>query len=77
MRHGAADRLWPDHIATYVVARMIEMLMQQRDPARCWKSAPACGYQAAVLASLAAEVYSSSGIASCTERARTNLPSCG
>ena len=40
----------------YVVARMIEILIQKKEPGKVLEVGTGCGYQAAVLASLAAEV---------------------
>ncbi len=57
----------------YVVARMIEVLLQNRDPGKVLEVGTGCGYQAAVLASLAAEVYSIERIRELHERARANL----
>jgi protein-L-isoaspartate(D-aspartate) O-methyltransferase len=57
----------------YVVARMIEVLRQGRDLGKVLEVGTGCGYQAAVLASLAAEVYSIERIRELLERARANL----
>lgn len=57
----------------YVVARMIECLVQNREPGKVLEIGTGCGYQAAVLASIAAEVYSIERIRELLERARTNL----
>jgi len=57
----------------YVVARMIEVLMQNRQLGKVLEVGTGCGYQAAVLASLAAEVYSIERIKELLERARANL----
>ncbi len=57
----------------YVVARMIEILIQQREPGKVLEIGTGCGYQAAVLASLASEVYSIERIRELLERARANL----
>ena len=57
----------------YVVARMIECLMQDREPGKVLEVGTGCGYQAAVLASLSAEVYSIERIREMLERARANL----
>ena len=57
----------------YVVARMIEILVQNRDPGKLLEVGTGCGYQAAVLANLAAEVYSIERIRELHERARANL----
>jgi len=57
----------------YVVARMIEVLMHDRELGKVLEVGTGCGYQAAVLASLAAEVYSIERIKELLERARANL----
>ena len=57
----------------YVVARMIEILIQKKAPGKVLEVGTGCGYQAAVLASLAAEVYSIERIRGLLERARANL----
>jgi protein-L-isoaspartate(D-aspartate) O-methyltransferase len=57
----------------YVVARMIECLVQNREPGRVLEVGTGCGYQAAVLASVADEVYSIERIRELLERARANL----
>ena len=57
----------------YVVARMIEILVQQRKPGKVLEVGTGCGYQAAVLASVAAEVYSIERIRELLDRARANL----
>ena len=57
----------------YVVARMIECLVQKRDAGKVLEVGTGCGYQAAVLASVAAEVYSIERIRELLERARANL----
>ena len=57
----------------YVVARMIECLMQNREPGKVLEIGTGCGYQAAVLAQLAVEVYSIERIRELLERARANL----
>ncbi len=57
----------------YVVARMIEMLVEGRTPGRILEVGTGCGYQAAVLAQLFAEVYSVERIKALLERARGNL----
>ena len=57
----------------YVVARMIEILIQKKEPGKVLEIGTGCGYQAAVLASLAAEVYSIERIRGLLERARANL----
>lgn len=57
----------------YVVARMIEMLIQERTPASVLEVGTGCGYQAAVLARVFREVYSVERIKGLHERARSNL----
>jgi|CXWL01.1.fsa_nt_gi protein-L-isoaspartate(D-aspartate) O-methyltransferase len=57
----------------YVVARMIECLVQEREPGKVLEVGTGCGYQAAVLAQLAVEVYSIERIRELLERARANL----
>ena len=61
----------------YVVARMIEVLATgrdgPRDPGRVLEIGTGCGYQAAVLASVAREVYSIERIRGLHDRARRNL----
>ncbi len=58
----------------YVVARMIESLIGDDGvPGRVLEIGTGCGYQAAVLAQLAREVYSVERIRALLERARANL----
>ena len=58
----------------YVVARMLESLIDDsRAPRRVLEVGTGCGYQAAVLARLADEVYSVERIRGLLERARANL----
>ena len=58
----------------YVVARMLESLIDDsRSLRRVLEVGTGCGYQAAVLARLADEVYSIERIRGLLERARTNL----
>ena len=57
----------------YVVARMIEELRKGRELGKVLEVGTGCGYQAAVLAGLAAEVYSIERIRELHERARINL----
>jgi protein-L-isoaspartate(D-aspartate) O-methyltransferase len=57
----------------YVVARMIEVLMEGREPKNVLEVGTGCGYQAAVLAKLFPEVYSIERIKGLHERARANL----
>jgi len=57
----------------YVVARMIEAVRAGRALGRVLEVGTGCGYQAAVLAALAREVYSIERIGQLLERARANL----
>jgi protein-L-isoaspartate(D-aspartate) O-methyltransferase len=57
----------------FVVARMIEVLLQKETPGKVLEIGTGCGYQAAVLAQVFAEVYSIERIKALHERARTNL----
>ena len=57
----------------YVVARMIELLIQEREAGKVLEVGTGCGYQAAVLAQLASEVFSIERIRELLERARANL----
>ena len=57
----------------YVVARMIEVLVHEREPKKVLEVGTGCGYQAAVLARLFSEVYSIERIKGLHERARSNL----
>ena len=57
----------------FVVARMIEALSRDRELGKVLEVGTGCGYQAAVLASLAKEVYSIERIRELLERARANL----
>ena len=57
----------------YVVARMIEALSAGRALGKVLEVGTGCGYQAAVLALLAREVYSVERIHALLERARANL----
>jgi protein-L-isoaspartate(D-aspartate) O-methyltransferase len=57
----------------YIVARMLEALRAGRSLARVLEVGTGCGYQAAVLAQFAQEVYSIERIAGLLERARANL----
>jgi protein-L-isoaspartate(D-aspartate) O-methyltransferase len=57
----------------YVVARMIEILIKDRKLGKVLEVGTGCGYQAAVLAQLADEVYSLERIRELLERARSNL----
>jgi protein-L-isoaspartate(D-aspartate) O-methyltransferase len=57
----------------YVVARMIELLLEGRQPGKALEVGTGCGYQAAVLAAIFPEVYSIERIQALLERARRNL----
>lgn len=57
----------------YVVARMIEALRSGRELGKVLEIGTGCGYQAAVLAHLAPEVYSVERIQALIDRARRNL----
>jgi protein-L-isoaspartate(D-aspartate) O-methyltransferase len=57
----------------YVVARMIELLIEKKQPDKVLEIGTGCGYQAAVLAHVFAEVYSVERIKALLERARANL----
>src|SRR6185503_11312776 len=57
----------------YIVARMIEVLFEKKAPQKILEVGTGCGYQAAVLAHLCAEVYSIERIRGLHERARANL----
>lgn len=57
----------------YVVARMIELVLGARAPRRALEVGTGCGYQAAVLSRVFAEVYSIERIRALLERARRNL----
>jgi len=57
----------------FVVAKMIEELMRGRPLGRVLEIGTGCGYQAAVLAQVAREVYSVERIRELHERARANL----
>ena len=57
----------------YVVARMIEVLLDARQPGKTLEVGTGCGYQAAVLAQIFPEVYSIERIKALLERARRNL----
>src|SRR5438874_7126141 len=57
----------------YVVARMIETLLQGSARASVLEVGTGCGYQAAVLAMLFEQVYSIERIKGLLERARANL----
>jgi len=57
----------------FVVARMIELILEKRTPGKALEIGTGCGYQAAVLASIFPEVYSIERIKALHERARANL----
>lgn len=57
----------------YVVARMIELLIEGRALGKTLEIGTGCGYQAAVLAQLTKDVYSIERIAPLLERARLNM----
>ena len=57
----------------YIVARMTELVCNGKTPQRALEIGTGCGYQAAVLAGVAREVYSIERIRALHERARQNL----
>ena len=57
----------------FVVARMIEVLLENKTPGKVLEVGTGCGYQAAVLAAIFPEVYSIERIKALHERARRNL----
>ncbi|HYG54210.1 MAG TPA: protein-L-isoaspartate(D-aspartate) O-methyltransferase [Burkholderiales bacterium] len=57
----------------YVVARMIEALLNGKNPNKVLEVGTGCGYQAAVLSRVFPEVYSIERIKGLLERARRNL----
>ena len=57
----------------YVVAKVIESLLQEKNPRKVLEVGTGCGYQAAVLAHVFEEVYSVERIKALLERARANL----
>ena len=57
----------------YVVARMIELVLQDQKAGSVLEVGTGCGYQAAVLAQIFPEVYSIERIKALLERARLNL----
>ena len=57
----------------YIVARMIEVLVEGGMPSKVLEIGTGCGYQAAVLAHVFPEVYSIERIKGLLERARQNL----
>ncbi len=80
---GLASRAYEDsalpigHAQTisqpFIVARMAELLCNGQAPQRVLEVGTGCGYQAAVLAQLAGEVYSIERIRALHDRARANL----
>jgi protein-L-isoaspartate(D-aspartate) O-methyltransferase len=61
----------------YVVARMIELLLENKNPGRVLEVGTGSGYQAAVLAMIFPEVYSIERIKALLERARRNVVGLG
>jgi protein-L-isoaspartate(D-aspartate) O-methyltransferase len=57
----------------YVVARMVELVLESKKPGKALEVGTGCGYQAAVLAHIFPEVYSIERIKGLLERARRNL----
>ena len=57
----------------YVVAKMIELLLENNKPGKVLEVGTGCGYQAAVLAQIFPEVYSIERLKGLLERARANL----
>jgi protein-L-isoaspartate(D-aspartate) O-methyltransferase len=57
----------------FVVARMVELVLQKEKTGRVLEVGTGCGYQAAVLAKLFPEAYSVERIKALHERARANL----
>jgi protein-L-isoaspartate(D-aspartate) O-methyltransferase len=57
----------------YVVARMIELVLEGHDIGKTLEIGAGCGYQAAVLAQLSKEVFAIERIAPLLQRARDNL----
>jgi protein-L-isoaspartate(D-aspartate) O-methyltransferase len=57
----------------YVVARMIEAVARGRELGKVLEIGTGCGYQAAVLAAIAREVYSIERLRALHEKARANL----
>ncbi|MCL2589701.1 MAG: protein-L-isoaspartate(D-aspartate) O-methyltransferase [Betaproteobacteria bacterium] len=57
----------------FVVARMIEILCDERELGRTLEVGAGCGYQAAVLSLLASEVYAVERLKTLLDRARENL----
>ncbi len=58
----------------YVVARMIEALIEQKIAKKILEVGTGCGYQAAVLAHIFQDVYSIERIKGLLERAPSSLP---
>jgi protein-L-isoaspartate(D-aspartate) O-methyltransferase len=57
----------------YVVAKMIETVLEAKTPGKALEVGTGCGYQAAVMAHIFPEVYSIERIKALLERARANL----
>ena len=57
----------------FIVARMIELLAAGRELGKTLEIGAGCGYQAAVLAQMAKDVYAVERIAQLLDRARANL----
>lgn len=57
----------------YIVAKMIETVIETKPPAKALEVGTGCGYQAAVMARVFPEVYSIERISALLERARANL----
>jgi protein-L-isoaspartate(D-aspartate) O-methyltransferase len=57
----------------FVVARMIELVLRQKETGKVLEVGTGCGYQAAVLAEIFPEAYSVERIKALHERARANL----
>src|SRR5262249_16837858 len=57
----------------YIVARMIEILIDRKQPKNALEIGTGCGYQAAVLAQIFRDMYSIERIKGLHERARANL----
>jgi protein-L-isoaspartate(D-aspartate) O-methyltransferase len=57
----------------FIVARMIELLASGRELGKTLEVGAGCGYQAAVLAQLAKDVYAIERIAQLLDKARANL----
>lgn len=57
----------------FIVARMIELLAAGRELGKALEIGAGCGYQAAVLAQLASDVYAVERIAQLLDKARANL----